>query len=85
VLTNTVVYSTFLGQGSGPEVRADANGNAYVAAITTQSAWPVTAGVYQSQCAAVQCNIALKVNPAGSTLIVHRQDISRRSTRLARI
>jgi uncharacterized protein (TIGR03437 family) len=67
-----VTYSTFLAQGSSPVVSADAQGNAYVAASTTSATWPVTAGVFQPQCAGrIQCAdvVVAKMNPAGSQLL----------------
>lgn len=67
-----VTYSTFLAQGSSPVVAVEATGSAYVAASTTSGAWPVTAGVFQPQCAGrTQCAdvVVAKMNPAGSQLL----------------
>lgn len=68
---NTVLYSTFLGQGTTPAVVADVAGNAWVAASTTSTAWPTGSGVFQPRCwGRTQCAnvIALKLNAAGTQL-----------------
>src|SRR5207302_432760 len=45
-----LVYSTFLGQFSGPSVAVDPNGNAFIAGSTSASNLPTTPGVLQSVC-----------------------------------
>jgi len=66
-----IVYSTYLGPGTSPMVAADQAGNAYVAASTSYTAWPVTPGAAQPQCAGQTCAdaVVLKLNPAGSQLL----------------
>lgn len=73
-----LVYSTYVSgpKGSNPYVAADAAGNAYLAGNTSDCAYPVTAGAYQTQARfpasnTANCNASFitKLNPAGTALI----------------
>jgi uncharacterized protein (TIGR03437 family) len=67
----TPIYSTYLGPGTAPVVRPDSTGNAFVAASTTDTSWPTTSNVTQSQCAGATCAdvVLLKVHSTGSQLL----------------
>jgi uncharacterized protein (TIGR03437 family) len=70
---NTLVYSTFLGSAGEDEGRAiavDATGNAYVAGITSSSAFPIAGSAYQSRYrGGAYDGFVAKLNPAGSALV----------------
>jgi hypothetical protein len=63
-----LVYSTYLGGAgvdSGNGIAVDAAGSAYVTGATTSSAFPVTAGAYQTVAGGASDAFVAKFNPAG--------------------
>ena len=67
-----VVYSTYLGGGSGSvsggSTVVDASGSAYVVGLTNSTGFPVTAGAAQPTLAGATDAFVAKLNPAGSAL-----------------
>jgi hypothetical protein len=74
---SALVYSTFLGgaaSDSGQGIAVDANGNAYVAGVTTSSDFPTTVGAFQFFRVRVLDirridGFVTKLNPTGSALV----------------
>ena len=76
---NALVYSTYLGGGTGDiaiAVAADSSGNAYVTGATQNSTFPTTAGAFQKTCGtAANCNGGLSdafvsvINASGSAFV----------------
>jgi hypothetical protein len=67
----SLAYSTYLGAGStaGAAITLDGNNNAYVTGSTTDPAFPVTGGAYQTECASCPSQsdaFVAKLNPAAS-------------------
>jgi hypothetical protein len=72
--SGTVVYSTFLGGGatasdSAAAIAVDAGGNAYVTGVSTGAAFPTTSGAVQTAPAGGNDAFALKLNPAGTSVL----------------
>ncbi len=69
-----LVYSTYLGSGSGYNfgrgIAVDAAGNAYMTGETRSSAFPTTPGAFQPANAGLYSNaFVTKLNPTGSALV----------------
>jgi hypothetical protein len=68
--TGTAIsYSTFLGSGRGYAIAVDNFGNAYVTGYTSSSAFPVTAGAYDTSRNGSTDVFVTKLNSTGSALI----------------
>ena len=72
--SGTVVYSTFLGGGatasdSGAAIAVDASGNAYVTGVSTAAGFPTTSGAVQTASPGGNDAFALKLNPAGTSVL----------------
>lgn len=69
--TLATTYSTYMWPGDSPALGVDSSGNAYLAASTTSTAWPTTAGAAQPYCAGQTCAdvVLAKVNPTASQLM----------------
>jgi hypothetical protein len=68
---NSLTYSTFLGgsQGNGDAgtgLKADSQGNAYIAGYTFSSTFPVTSGAYQTSFAGCATGFVSKLMPSGN-------------------
>lgn len=69
---SALVYSTFLGSGSGEfatDIAVDASGNAYVLGETGSTTFPTTAGAFQRTLAGNSDAFVSKLNPAGAALV----------------
>jgi hypothetical protein len=69
-----VVYSTFLGGGptasdSAAAIAVDGSGNAYVTGVSTAPGFPTTSGAVQTTGAGGDDGFALKLNPAGTSVL----------------
>jgi hypothetical protein len=69
-----VVYSTFLGGGptasdSAAAIAIDASGNAYVTGVSTAAGFPTTGGAAQTASPGGDDAFALKLNPAGTSVL----------------
>jgi Beta-propeller repeat/Abnormal spindle-like microcephaly-assoc'd, ASPM-SPD-2-Hydin len=66
-----LIYSTYLG-GAGPEsatsIKVDASGSAYVAGNTSSTAFPTTAGAFETTYAGSGDGFVAKLSPDGSAL-----------------
>lgn len=69
--TGNILYSTLLGPGNGPQLALGPQGDVFIAASTSYSAWPTTSGVVQPDCAGTACSdaIVLRFRPATSQLV----------------
>jgi uncharacterized protein (TIGR03437 family) len=69
--TGNILYSTFLGPGTGPQLALGRQGDVFVAASTTYAAWPTTSGVVQPNCAGTACSevVVLRFRPSASELV----------------
>ena len=65
---SALVYSTYLGAGSGYGIAVDSSGNAYVTG-TTGGGFPVTPGAFQTTLGGAQNAFVSKLNPTGSALV----------------
>ena len=70
-VTGRILYSTLLGSGDTPQMTLGSQGDLFIAANTTSTAWPVTTGALQSHCAGTTCAdvIALRFQPSTSQTI----------------
>ena len=70
---STLVYSTYLGGGSGTDASAaitvDASGNAYVTGSTNSATFPTTTGAFQTVCGGCNDAFVTKFNSVGSALV----------------
>jgi hypothetical protein len=73
---NALVYSTYLGGGSGDfavGVALDSSDNAYVAGVTENSAFPTTTGAFQTTCGSCGSSVSdafvSVINAAGSGFV----------------
>jgi Bacterial Ig-like domain (group 3)/MBG domain (YGX type)/Bacterial Ig-like domain (group 1)/Beta-propeller repeat len=68
-----LIYSTFIGNGSGSAIALDANRNAYVTGSTSASDFPVTKGAFQTKYLGSSTDstsaFVTEVNPAGAALV----------------
>jgi len=67
-----LVYSTYLGGSGGDSASGlalDGSGNAYVAGLTSDADFPVTAGAFQAQNNSVTNAFVTKLNSTGSALV----------------
>jgi uncharacterized protein (TIGR03437 family) len=53
--TGPILYSTFIGPGSSPQLALGPAGDVFLAANTNSSTWTTTAGAVQPQCAGTTC------------------------------
>ena len=69
----TLVYSTYIGGGSGftagRAIAIDASGNAYAAGETQSSGFPTTPGAFQTALTGTVDAFVTKLNPTGSALV----------------
>lgn len=68
----TLVYSTFIGEGSGLSIAIDTNGNAYITGETWSANYPTTPGAFQTTFrGGVNCTDAFvtKLNSAGNAMV----------------
>jgi hypothetical protein len=64
-----LVYSTYLGSGSGNDITVDTYGNAYVTGITASIDFPTTSDAFQPSLKGSFDAFILKLNPTGSALV----------------
>ena len=65
---SALVYSTYLGSGTGGAIAVDADGNAYVTGATGPDL-PTTPGAFQPIAGSLTDAFVTKLNPAGSALV----------------
>jgi hypothetical protein len=73
---SALVYSTYIGDGSGARIAVDSAGNSYVTGITSSTSFPTTVGAFDrtyngpfSGSGAIGDVFVTKLNPAGSALV----------------
>lgn len=64
-----LVYSTFLGSGSGQGIAIDASGNAFIAGETSSPNFPTTPGSYDTSFNSAQDGFVIKLSADASTLL----------------
>jgi hypothetical protein len=70
VIDPTLVYSTYLGGGSGGGIAVDASGNAYVTGYTGSDNFPTTQGAFMPTLDYLGVNVFVsKLNADGSALV----------------